>query len=178
MRAIPALRLLAVLLCLYALGAAGVLAGSAEPEEELILRVHVMDRDKEIPKLATMDLDLAGVDVKANTADFAGDRTTYAALAAAGFFPEIVWSSRTARPAALSQYLAPAEVSAKLDFYQASYPTLARKVAIGTTAQGRTEWALEFGQRRHGRGRAGRSLRLSTTRVRTTEIAVDISTIS
>jgi hypothetical protein len=41
-----------------------------------VLRVHVTDRERQIPVLAGMSLDLAGIDVKADTADFAGDEDT------------------------------------------------------------------------------------------------------
>jgi hypothetical protein len=42
-----------------------------------VLRVHVTDRERQIPVLAGMSLDLAGIDVKADTADFAGGEDTY-----------------------------------------------------------------------------------------------------
>lgn len=136
------MRSLTVLFCGLMAGAA--LAGS-EPDEHFILRVHVVDKDKEILRLAEMQLDVAGVDVKANTADFVGDQETYRFLQEAGFFPQIVWTRTTpGATEALSQYLDPVEVVQRLDSYQSTYPSLAKKVAIATTFEGRTEWALKI----------------------------------
>ena len=109
-----------------------------------VLRVHVTDRASQIPLLAGMDLDLAGVDVKADTADFVGDEKTYRRLQEAGFAPEIVWEQTQSAIDALSDYLDPAEVSARLDTYQATYPGLAKKVSLGTTVGGRAVWAMKI----------------------------------
>jgi carboxypeptidase T len=116
----------------------------AASEDRYILRVLVKDKDHEIPKLADLHLDLAGIDTKAGTADFVGDSITYVRLREAGFDPEIVWSAETFAPDALSDYMTSTEVSQKLDFYQATYPTLAKKVQIATTENGRPEWAMKI----------------------------------
>lgn len=136
----PRLPLLAV--SLFAVASGLVLAGSDSADPPLILRVHVADRDADLPRLAAMDLDVAGVDVKKSTADFVGDRATYDALVAAGFFPEIV--PRPVTTEALSQYLDPVEVSQKVNLYATTYPALAKKVAVATTSEGRAEWALKI----------------------------------
>src|SRR4029453_8343999 len=113
-------------------------------EPAYVLRVHVTDRDRQIPLLAGMDLDLAGIDVKASTADFVGSEATYQRLKDAGFDPEIVWTPPISAIDALSDYLDPAEVSTRLDTYQSTYPALAKKFALGTTVGGRSVWAMKI----------------------------------
>lgn len=121
-----------------------VLAQYAKPGTHYVLRVQVTDKAAQIPLLAGMDLDLAGIDVKAETVDFVGDADTLRRLEEAGFPTEIVWSSALESTEALSQYLDPTEVSQKLDFYQAAYPALAQKIQIATTSEGRPEWAMKI----------------------------------
>jgi hypothetical protein len=133
-----------LVLALAAAAGGGVFAQSADPDEHYILRVKVEDPARQIPVLAGMQLDLAGIDVKASTADFVGDWKTFQDLRDAGFHPEVVWTSTAFAPEALSDYLDPGEVSTRLDFYQTNYPSLAKKVFVATTAEGRSEWAMKI----------------------------------
>lgn len=144
MRRIASVVLAGLVLCFGAAISPSPLAQSADPNLHYIIRVQVTDKESEIPRLAAMDLDLAGVDVKAETADFVGDEDTLRRLQNAGFVVTVVWSSAQESTETLSQYLDPTEVVQKLDFYQAAYPALAKKVQIATTSEGRPEWALKI----------------------------------
>ena len=103
---------------LSALSTEAVLAQAEPTVAPLILRVHIADRAADIPRLAAMQLDLAGIDVKRDTVDFVGDRETQQALQERGFFPEIVaGGEQRGMIDALSQYLDPEEISEKLETY-------------------------------------------------------------
>jgi len=137
-------RVLVTILVLACFGLARPARAQWVEDPAYVLRVHVTDRDRQIPVLAGMDLDLAGLDVKASTADFVGSEKTFQRLRDAGFEPEIVWTPPASAIDALSDYLDPTEVSTKLDAYQAAYPALAKKMALGTTVGGRTVWAMKI----------------------------------
>src|SRR6185503_3643651 len=101
-------------------------------------RVTVHDRANELPRLAELQLDLAGIDTKAQTADFLVDHEGFLRLKAAGFFPEVirtygpggVETGAPAAPQALADYLSPVEVNAKLSNWAATYPSLVKLVQI------------------------------------------------
>jgi len=140
---LPAVRrplpLLAVLL------AAAAAPGADRSTEILLLRVQIVDREREVPRLQRLDLDVAGVDDKAQIVDVVGDRGDYDLLRRSGFLVTVardLSESLLANP--LDAYMEPAEVNAKLDALVATYPALARKIPYATTEQGRPVYALKI----------------------------------
>ena len=113
--------------------------------EILLLRVTVVDREREIPRLQRLELDVAGVDWTTSSVDVVGDRNDYDLLRRSGFLVTIerdLSESLLANP--LDSYMDPAEVGAKLDALVAAHPSIARKVAYATTEQGRPVYALRI----------------------------------
>jgi hypothetical protein len=113
--------------------------------EALLIRVTIMDRDRDLPLLYRMNLDVAGVDGRAHAIDLIGDRRVYEALRERGLFVTIV-RDLSLMPLAngLTDYMDPSEVNAKLDAFVTAYPALARKIAYATTEEGRPVYALEI----------------------------------
>ncbi|MEW5806038.1 MAG: M14 family zinc carboxypeptidase, partial [Acidobacteriota bacterium] len=112
----------------------------------LLLRVTILDKEREIPLLAGYQLDVAGINVKENTVDIIGDYPTYLNLIAGGFTTEIVrdLTPTTEEILGLSDYLNPDEIEQKLNEYEAAYPALAKKFQYGTTEEGRPAWAMKI----------------------------------
>ena len=139
MRRIASLCLAATLLCM----AGAAQAQYADAEDHYVFRVQITDKTRELPLLAGMHLDVAGNDWKQGTLDFYGAWNDFHRLKDAGFDPVVVWSSRDQASEALSDYLDPNEVAARLDSYQAGFPSLAKKVQIATTSEGRPVFAMK-----------------------------------
>jgi hypothetical protein len=137
-------RLVRSLVLASAFGAGLAAAGADRTDEILWLRVTIADRDRDIPRLQRLDLDVAGVDVKAQTLDIVGDRAAYAALRDEGFIVSIESDFSETLANNLSSYLDPSEIEAKLDAYAAAYPALAKKIQYATTEQGRPAYALKI----------------------------------
>ena len=123
-------------------------AGASEPvaTEPLFLhRVQVTGHDEAL-RLGRLGFDIAGGDPKHGLVDVVGGTGTLGELAAFGFDaardPEPLNGPDTIT--ALSDYLSPAEVDARLDQYQATYPSLASKRTYGTTVEGRPVRALKI----------------------------------
>src|SRR5437867_8420526 len=97
-------------LIFFLCAASAVLGQYAGPDKPSIVRVRVTDRETQIPALAAMDLDLAGIDAKAGTVDFVVDAEAIQKLRSAGFDPVIVWTSTATAVEALADYLDPTEI--------------------------------------------------------------------
>ena len=141
----PGLSLAGVVLIVALLGgAAPAAAQQPAAADTFVFRVHVTDRPNQIPILAGMRLDLAGVNTKNGAADFAGPWSVFESLKAAGFDPEIVWSRSGTFEEALSDYLDPNEVASRLENYQSAFPSLAKKIQFATTGESRAVWAMKI----------------------------------
>ena len=113
--------------------------------EILLLRVTIVDRARDVPRLQRLDLDIAGVDGPTSSVDVVGDRNDYDLLRRGGFLVTIerdLSESLLANP--LDAYMEPAEVNAKLDALVAAHPSIAQKTAYATTEQGRPVYALKI----------------------------------
>jgi carboxypeptidase T len=96
-----------------------------------------------VRRLSRLGFDVAGVSVKEGTADVVGGIDTLGLLRSFGYAADRT-RDLAAQPEALSDYLSPAEINAKLDQYAATYPSLTQKVQYATTHEGRPVWALKI----------------------------------
>ena len=123
-------------------------AGSADPSPDTTVyrfRLTGIDPAADIPHVDRLGMDIAGFNRKGRTVDLVGTNADMALLAEQGF--EIVVLEDLTRTeetvAALSDYLNPAEVNARIDQYIADYPDLIIKTQYATTENGRPVYAMK-----------------------------------
>lgn len=112
----------------------------------LLLRVHIVDRDKQIPILAGFQYDVAGINTKESTVDIVGNYDIYLSLVASGFETDIVrdLTPTTDEVLALQDYLDPYEIEQMLIDYETNYPDIAKRFTYYTTEEGRTVWDMKI----------------------------------
>jgi len=130
--------------------AAGIIAGPAclaakDEDGAYWARVELYQLADELPRYADLHLDLAGVNVRNNTADFIVSEHELQVLEQMGnpvtvldyYGPE---STLLVDP----EYKTPDETASILASYQVAYPNIAKRYALGTTEEGRTVWGLKI----------------------------------
>ncbi len=112
----------------------------------LLLRIHIEDREKQIPLLASFHYDVAGINSKESTVDIVGNYDIYLNLTATGFETDIVkdLTPTTDEILALQDYLDPYETEQKLEEYETDYPDIAKRFTYSTTEEGRTIWDMKI----------------------------------
>lgn len=112
----------------------------------LLLRVHIEDREKQLPILASFHLAVAGLSTKESTVDVMGDYDTYLMLTATGFETNIIrdLTPTTEEILALQDYLDPSEVQQMLEDYETNYPSLAKRYIYSYTEEGRPIWDMKI----------------------------------
>ncbi len=112
----------------------------------LLIRVHIEDREKQLPVLASFHLAVAGHNTKESTVDIIGNYDTYLMLAASGFETDIVrdLTPTTEEFLALQDYLDNYETEQKLLEYETNYPEIAKRYTYSSTEEGRAIWDMKI----------------------------------
>lgn len=132
-----------ILLGFLALSVATAQLRAEVAEERRLLQVRV-DSQGHLQSLASLGVDIAGVNRAEGTATVVATAEERHRLEAAGFVVARE-ESRPASPEALSDYSDPAEISAFLDRVQAEHPNLARKVSLtGPLYEGQVVYAMHI----------------------------------
>ncbi len=97
-----------------------------------------------VRRLVAEGLDVSYVDREAGVVELVGGEAVGRRLAVLGYTPEIVEDLSPGAPGqeALSDYLDPAEIRARLEQYAADYPDLTRLVTYAVTEEGRPVYAM------------------------------------
>jgi hypothetical protein len=121
-------------------------ADSSYYDAPLLLRVHIEDREKQLPILASFHLAVAGHSTKDSTVDIMGDYETYLMLTASGFETDIIkdLTPTTEELLALQDYLDNIEVQQMLADYETNYPNLAKTYTYSSTEESRPIWDMKI----------------------------------
>jgi len=125
---------------LLALLMAATAAAQAEPEEWLV-RVQLDNYKAEMPKLAAMQLDIAGVDLDAGTVDIVANGVEMDGLMGAGYAPQLLLDSVIAIDAA---YLDALEIETLLQTYAATYPSICQLSVLADGWNGNEVYCLKI----------------------------------
>lgn len=105
------------------------------------LRIATSDPGTVARQLRADGYDVTNVDSHFGAVELMGGAAALERLRALGYDPQ---PQAPASPSALSDYMSPEEIEAKLAQYEAAYPGLAKRIAYATDHEGRTAWALKI----------------------------------
>ncbi len=120
---------------------AGAPVTPASPTVRLRIRFEQEPRQL-LDELKLRGLDVTYVNAKRGTLDVMGGEAEVALLRTLGFDPQP--ADGPLAPEALSDYLSPSEIEARLAQFESAYPSLAKRVAYATDHEGRTAWAMKI----------------------------------
>lgn len=129
---------------LFALAVPLALASDPAARTFRIRVTGVVDWAATVRELRGAGYDVPYVDPKRGVLDVVGTEADRLALVARGFMATEILEQNGPGTDALSDYLSPAEVEARLGQLQTAHPARAQRIAYATDHEGRTAWALKI----------------------------------